>query len=1125
MLDIHLFPRPLSRLVAGLRRYLHLTLVLAMFLMGVSLTWGQSSLATVQGVILDPNGKAVQSAQVTLTNQRTSLKRVTTTNSSGGYLFPALDPDPYTLSVAAKGFATVQHVLTLEVNQQMRLDVPLSLSAYTQQVEVVAQSEMLKTTDASLGEVIEPKMVRDLPLDGGHLLSLALLAPQVHAGSGAATGNSNPLYWRPLQNSALVAGGARSNANVYLIDGAVDTDPTFNTMSLSPAPDAVSEFKVQTGNYSAEFGDGGGAQVNVVTRSGGNAWHGDAYEFIRNSALDARTWNDVGMMATSKTPHLSQNEYGLSLGGPIQKDRTFIFVNYEGFRLSQQVIHYDTVPTAAERAGDFSQSGTTIYEPNSSASPGTANPRTPFPSDAIAGSGYSINPIAATVLQTIPLPNMGMGTGRDSNNYFDERTQTGRQDQGTIRIDRNLAGGNSLFGRYSIEHEAGFSPENLPGYGVYDNNLAQNFDLAYTRILSPASVNRAWIAVSRLSMHRFSENNFTHDYISQLGIKNVGWGGKGAWGMPYFNIQGYTGFGDSFAATPVQDWDTVAQLGDVLIQQLGNHSLSYGGDYRRFYWPMWGFFQNRGYYQFTNGYTTKTGSNDGTGSAFADFLLGLPVVRQAQEGVPKMDLEQWNADAFVQDDWRVTPHTTLNFGLRYEYMSPLWDNEYNSSNIIFKSGVPWAYISGQTGMPDGVVYANKREFAPRFGFTHEFGSGVVVRGGYGIFFTPPEDNTWCNQRHNPPTVFQVGQQNDNYALSSNSFTGFDFPTAVLGVTKINFSSVDPHSPAQYIEQWNLTVQKMLPGNTVLEVGYEGNRGHHLQQMVLINNALPGPGIPGSASHPRPYSTVSFLPGTVFPNVFQVDSPTFPVAGINQLQNTAASWYEAGYVDLRRRFSHGLTFVSNFTWSKNETSAPDFRSPMAEAAIPQNNRNLAAEKGLGCDIPLLYNLSLVYELHSWNATHLTSQLTKNWSVSSIFTAQAGYPITMQVFGDTANAGTLLGQNPVRANVTGAPLYTADTHSTAQWFNPAAFAAPPAYTFGNVGRNTVFGPGLQNLDLAISRSFHLSESKEFQFRSEFFNALNHSNYGMPDNFVNTPQFGSITMASTPGREVEFVGRLVF
>ncbi len=1099
--------------------------IFAMLLATGAAAWGQSSLASLQGMVLDPNGKAIPGARIVLTNQKTSLQRVAVSNATGGYLFPALDPDPYTLAVTAKGFAQAQRLFTLEVNQQMRLDVPLALHAYTQQVKVVGRSELLKTTDASLGEVIEPRMVRDLPLDGGHLLALAMLAPEVHQGFGAAAGNNNPLYWRPLQNSALVAGGARPNANVYLIDGAVDTDPTFNTMTLSPAPDAVEEFKVQTGSYSAEFGGGGGAQINVVTRSGGNAWHGDLYEFIRNSALDARTWNDVGMMASSKTPHLSQNEFGASIGGPIQKQRTFVFANYEGFRLSQQVINIDTVPTLAERSGDFSQSGLTIYEPNSSSTPSSASPRTPFPNDAIAGSGYSISPVAQMVLSTIPLPNMGLGTGSDKNNYFDERTQTGNEDQGTIRVDRNLGGGNSLFAHYSLEQEKDFSPVHLPGFGVFDSNRAQNLDASYTRILSPQSVNRLWVAMSRLSMHRYSQDNFTNNYIAQLGIKNVGWGGYGAWGMPYFDVQGYTGFGDDFNATPVQDWDTVGQIGDVLTLQRGSHALSMGGDFRRFYWPMWGFFENRGYYQFTPGYTTMTGSNDGTGSAFADFLLGDPVVRQVQEGVPKMDLEQWNADGFIQDDWRVTRRTTINAGLRYEYMSPLWDNEYPSSNLIFQNGAPYAYISGQNGMPDGVTYANKLNFAPRLGFTHEFGGGIVLRGAYGVFFTPVDDNTWCNQRHNPPTTFQVGQQNDNYVLGSNSFTGFDFPTAVLGTTKISFSAVDPHSPPQYVNQWNLSLQKTIAHDTVLEIGYDGTRGYHLQQMVLINNAQPGPGVPGSPSHPRPYQTVTFMPGTVFPSGFQVASTTFPVAGINELQNDAASWYDAGYVDVRRRFSQGLTFISNLTWSKSLTTAPDFRSPMAEAAIPQNDNNLAAEKGPACDVPLVLNVSVVYDLRAWDASDWTRRLTRNWSVSSIFTAQAGMPLTIQLFGDTANAGTLLGQNPIRANVTGAPLYTSNTNTTADWFNPAAFAAPAAYTFGNAGRNSVYGPGLQNLDLAISRSFTISESKQFQFRSEFFNALNHSNWGMPNNFVNTPQFGSITMASTPGREIEFVGRLTF
>lgn len=1083
--------------------------------------WAQSGLAAVGGAIYDPSGHPVPGAALQLSAVATGLTRSTRADRAGQYAFPALPPGTYVLAIKARGLAAPARRFTLEVNQRLRLDWHLQVRAVAQEVTVVGGEQLLRTNSASLGEVVGPKMMRQLPLNGGHLLDLALLAPSVHAASGAATGAANPLYWRPEQNSAIAVGGARPNANHFILDGATDTDPTFNTLALSPATDAVREFKVQTGSYSAEFGGGGGAQVNIVTRSGGAHWHGDAYEYLRNSALDARAFNEP-----SRIPHLSQNQFGISLGGPIQPHRTFVFANYEGFRLSHQVVQYDTVPTLAERAGNFAGSGDTIYNPattranpsyNPSLPAGPANPavlRNPFPNDQLP----AVNTIAAQVLATVPLPNIPQ-TGPDKNNYLDERAQTDGEDQGTLRVDHDFGGGNSLFARYTGEHEHDFVPQNLPGFGAYDDNLAQNATASYTRILSPVTVNRVWAAMSRLSMHRYSQDNFTHNYVKQLGIQGVGFGGYGAWGMPWFTVQGYSGFGDSFAATPVQDWDTVLQLGDVVDHEAGRQDLKFGGDYRFFDWPMWGFFENRGYYQFTNGFTTQTASNDGTGAALASFELGLPVVRQRQAGVPSMDLRQWYADSFIQDTWRVTDSTTLDLGLRYEFMSPMTDGVAQGTNVIFRQGQPYLFIGGQLGMPAGLLYANKLNFAPRLGFTQAWGHGWVVRGAFGVFFTPVDMNTWCNQRHNPPLVFQESDQSDDFIPS---LSGFNFAPAVFGQTAVSVTAFDPHSPAQQIHQWSLSVQKALGPNTVLEAGYTGARGYHLQQMVLVNDAPPGP---GPLRPRRPYQSLAFLPGTQFPAGFAISANTTPAGGINMLENSASSWYEAGWLDARRRWARGLTFLANFTWSKSLTTAPDFRSPMLESALPQNDADLAAEKGPACDVPLRFAGSVVYQLPAWAAFGWSRAATHGWNLALIYQAQSGYPFTVQVFGDTANAGTLLGQNPIRANVTGAPLYPAGAHTPAEWFNPAAFAAPPAYTFGDAGRNSIYGPSLEDMDVALTRAFPLGEGQRLELRAEFFNALNHTNLGMPNNYVNEPQFASITTAATPGREVQFGARYVF
>jgi hypothetical protein len=623
-----------------------------------------------------------------------------------------------------------------------------------------------------------------------------------------------------------------------------------------------------------------------------------------------------------------------------------------------------------------------------------------------------------------------------------------------------------------------------------------------------------------------------NNIVGQLGIQGVGFGGPGAWGAPWFAAQGYTGIGDTFAATPMHAWDTMVEFRDTFAWQKGRHGLKFGGDFHRYIWPMWGFFQNRGYYQYTNGYTTEFGFNDGSGSGLASMLLSLPAVKQRQAGVPQMDLRAWGTSGFAEDNWQVSSNTTLNLGLRYDFSDPLYDQESTNTNLIFQNGVPSVFIGGEQGYPKGLMYANTHNFAPRIGIAKNLPNfGIVFHASYGIFYTPVDLNTWCNQRHNVPYVFPETQQADNFTPPPALYkTGMNFGIPVLGTgplpaTTVSFTAFASRPPSQYIQQWNTSVQKSLGPDTSIEVGYIGARGFHLQRAHLINNAPPGPGPLGPR---RPYKTLSFVPGTVLtPSsadaVFQ--SETFPVSTINLLENTAQSWYDAGYVNVRRSYSHGLSFLANYTFSKNLTNAPDFRSPMDESAIPQNNNDLALEKGPGCDVRQRFALSAVYAVPAYQRTAWTRMLTQNWNFSTIYQIQTGMPFTISVFGDTANSGTVLGENPIRANTTGQPVFGPGTHTSTEWFNPAAFSPPPAYTFGDVGRNSVYGPGMRTLDLAVQRGFRLTERANFQLRAEAFNSLNRVNLGTPNRYVNEPQFGTITMAMTPGREIQLSARLSF
>ena len=944
-------------------------LVLACLFAAAFASHAQSNYADVSGSILDPQHRAIVGAQIHVLTRGTGATREVVSNEEGLYEIAGLEPGTYTLTIDHPGFKQATQTVNLEVGQQATLDWQLSLGSENQSVTVQAYGELLKTQDASVGEVVDQRSVDSLPLNGRMLIDLVLTVPGAHISHGAATGDMNTLYWRPGQRSAVSIGGSRPNANYFLLDGATNTDPTFSTQNLSPSPDVVQEFEVETGSYAADMGGAGGGQINIVTRSG-------------SSMTD---------------------------------------------------------------------------------------------------------------------------------------------DQGTVRVDHSFANGDTAFIRYSAGSEYGFMPEGLPGFGLYHDNFSQQGVLGWTRVLSPHMVNLATVAVSRLVMVHSTESAGKNDIVDQLGITGTGFGGPNAWGAPYFTVQGYSPFGDNYLATPMHAWDTVIEGRDALNWQIGRHSAKFGAVYQRFIWPMWGFFQNRGYYQYTNGYSTQYALNDGlSGSALADFLLGLPAARQGQVGVPQMQLRQWYADGFAQDAWRLTNETTLTYGVRYEFMSPLVDLDYTNSNLDLSSGAPQVFIGGQNGYPRGLMYPNLAKFAPRLGLAQSFPRlGLVAHIAYGIFYTPVDMNTWCNQRHNVPYVFPETAQSDPYIPS---ITTLNFPTPVLGTTAVSFTALQLHAPPQYVQQWSVSLEKQLGAETTIEVGYLGAGGFHLQRSHLINNAQPGPGL---IQPRRPFPKISFVSNTVFPAAVAatMTSSTFPATTINLLENTSQSWYDAGYVNVRRRATNRLSFLANYTFAKALENAPDFRSPMFEAATPQNNYDLNAEKGPGCDIRHRVAVSAVYNSTAFGANHLVQDLTRDWRGSLEYQVQTGFPMTISVFGDTANAGTVVGENPIRANLTGQRVFPSGTRNATTWFNPGAFAAPPAYTFGNVGRNTVYGPGLQTMDLALDRGFNLAEKTRFEARAEFFNAFNHTNLGTPNRFVNTSSFGSITEVATPGREIQLSARLSF
>ncbi|HEU5457541.1 MAG TPA: carboxypeptidase regulatory-like domain-containing protein, partial [Terracidiphilus sp.] len=822
------------------RRFAFLVVCVALT---VASALAQSNYAVVRGSILDPQQHPIAGARLSLTAQATGARREVISNNAGLYEIADLQPGVYTLAVDSSGFTRASQTINLEVGQQATLDVHLRVGADTQTVSVQATGELLKTQDASVGAVVDHHAINSLPLNGRMLIDLVLTVPGAHISHGAGTGDMNPLYWRPGQRSAVSIGGDRPNANYFLLDGATNTDPTFNTQNISASPDAVQEFQVEIGSYSADMGGGGGGQINIITRSGTANFHGAAYEYLRNGAMDATSFNQMG------NNFLVQNNFGAALGGPVKPLRnTFFFINYEGLRNVETMTAIDTVPTAAEVAGDFSQSGVNIYDPATTQPNPNFNPNLPAsPSNPqYIRQQFEYNGVknvippsrltqAASIMLTkyTPLPNtMNMGTmsmmgqptvvgaGNDANNYLDARKQHMFSDQGTIRIDHNFSNGDTAFFRYSASGEYGFHPQGLPGFGFYHDDLSQQGILAWTHIFNSHLVNSFSGAISRLVMEHSTESANRNDIVTELGITGTGFGGPAAWGAPYFTVQGYSPMGDNYSATPMHAWDTVVEGRDSLNWQIGRHSAKFGATYQKFIWPMWGFFQNRGFYQFTNGYTTEYALNDRkSGSALASFELGLPAARQGQAGVPQMDLRQWYSDAFAQDAWRLTSTTTLTYGLRYEYMSPLVDIEYTNSNLDLSTGTPRVFIGGQNGYPSGLMYSNRVNFAPRLGLAQAIPSlGLVAHVAYGVFYTPVDMNTWCNQRHNVPYVFPMTSQSDPFLPS---ITTLNFPPPVLGQTVVSFTGLQLHAPPQYIQQWSVSLEKQIGSQTTVELGYLG----------------------------------------------------------------------------------------------------------------------------------------------------------------------------------------------------------------------------------------------------------------------------------------------------------------
>jgi hypothetical protein len=1041
------------------------------------------------------------------------------TDSRGLFYFTMLPPGGYEISVELSGFKQYRNSsVRLQVGQVGRIDVKLELGSVTQFEEVTDSVSILTSETSTQGTVLSREKISALPLNGRQFLQLVMLAPGANSGGRGVQQNT----LRQGQTGGLSVAGGRTNNTVFLLDGVLNIDPDYNSLNYSPTVDAVSEFQVQTAMTPAEFGR---AAVNVVTKSGTDQYHGAAWEFLRNRVLDSRPFNLPGAL-----PQYQRNQFGGVIGGPIVRKKLFGFGAFEGLRVRQAGAGLTSVavPTALQRQGNFSATTGGIFDPDTLAN----GVRTPFAGNQIPVS--RIHPWSRAAIDALPLANDATGT------TYVNAAGLLRQNNNNIqaRVDYNVSAKVLLFGRYSTAGETAVLPQTLPNRDSLNDGRPQNAAFGSTYVISSRMVNETRLGFSRLRLlSGVPEIPFQVDGTTTR--------------LPQMNVAGYPLFGGAggFNTTNAGGGvslvrNNVFQIYDNLAWNVGKHSLKFGAEVAYSQYNRFEAANVTGSFQFTNGFTTRTARNDGTGDPLASFLLALPAVGSRSDGPSRIDGRQRMFSAYVQDDWRVRSNLTINLGLRYELAPPMWDARQQMSSIdysnvpnpgaIFASGrtgfyKPTLFVCGQSGYPRGCAYTDKNNFAPRVGLAWTINPKTVLRAGAGVFYANSDANPLFRLAAGLPSNIAQTLNSDNFIPR---FRGFDiFGPAVVGPVQLQAAGIDINQRTSYALQWTLAVQRQISKNIVLEAGYLATAGLKLEQNVQPNNALPGV---GAVDPRRPYLGVTYAEGTQFPPYLVVQGNSVPVGFINYLPHSAQSNYHSGFLRLEKRFNGGLSFLTSLTWSKAITNAPQFRNAGgvtgSENSPAQDSFNLAAERGLA---PFhtgrrLVN-SLVYSLPFGKGKQflkdgLASKLAGGFDVSGIFAMQDGFPFTVNLRGDTAGVGAGTGGIFIRPNLVPGASYTLSDPTTDRWFNTAAFTAPPTAAFGNVGRNTVIGPGLVNLDLSLARTFRPTERFSVQFRAEAFNFFNHSNYNIVGRIFNDPTFGRVQSQLDP-RQLQFGLRLGF
>jgi hypothetical protein len=1086
-------------------------------------SFAQQITGNFRGTVTDPSGAVILGAEVTAQQSETALSRTTTTDRNGNYVLLELPVGHYRLHVAAKGFEEYeQDGITLNVNETASVSLRLAVGSEKQQVLVRADADLIEPTVTSMGKVVEQRELEDLPLNGRNFSQLGLLQPGVvplTPGIAEAGGS--------LRNGqAYAVNGQRPESNNFLIDGANNFNGVDGGFVLKPPVDAISEFRIITHNANAEFGDALGSTTNIITRSGTNQFHGTLWEFLRNDALDANNY-----FAQTKEP-LKQNQFGATTGGPIKKDKTFVFGFYEGFRNRQGETTLTTVPSLKQRTGDFSelcpQGFTQGFCNNPANQLFNIFANAPYPNNQLPQA--QINQVSKNLLGFFPLPNAG------TNLFSTTQTLSNNTDQFGIKVDHYLDPRDTLNFYYMFNQLSQVDPlspggASVPGFPVGEDQRAQDFVAQETHTFSPMV-----IGVARFSFLRnkflFGEHE-NHQLPSTLGFKYTPSLDIAA-GPPFVQVNGYTTVGDPITG-PRNTYENVYDFSASLSWVRGKHELKFGGGYQRQEINVLQGIATNGFFVFSPFPITD---------AFASFLTGQPVVFLQGIGDFSRGIRGNNGNGYVQDTYKVTSHFTINAGLRYELPEPY--TEIHQRQSLFEPGkkskvLPNAPVGllypGDPGVPAGLIPTDRKAFAPRLGVAWDPSRNgkLLVTAAYGIFYEPYYTGQGGPLQAPISAPPYLGTPQVSLPDFADPFNG-NPPAPGTFSTPLTNLTLSPSLTLPYTQDWDLNLQRSFGSDWLFEMGYVGTKGTRLPRFIEANPAVFVPGYvdgqpisnSSNADQRRLYSGCTLDDS---PSSCQFSS-TGEIAGI------ANSAYNAMEVSMRKRFSHGLSFLASYTWSKTIDDVSSFNitgsasKPVAgENDLAQDPFNLGAERGLSLfDARNRFVGSYVWALPFWNQSQNWYQwVLGGWQLDGIATLMSGTPFTVFDSNDVAAQGTapeITGFSAQRPNLNGNP--NNGPRSVGTWLNAGAFQrldlTANAGQFGTEGRNVNVGPGYADWDFAALKNFKVTESTQLQFRAELFDILNRTNFRLPDSDISSPTFNHILAAEAP-RQVQFALKFMF